>query len=90
MAAALPAVALRRTGALAADALVRRDGGGRDARLALRGVAARLPAALRARRPLPPSVEEAARRVDRAGRPGRGAPPGGAARSAAEREASVP
>ncbi|OII67174.1 hypothetical protein BJP39_25775 [Streptomyces sp. CC77] len=66
-----PAVALRHTGALAADAVVRRGGDGRDARRALREVAARLPAALRGRRPPPPSVEEAARRVDRAGRPAR-------------------
>lgn len=40
--------------------------GGRDpvARAALRGLLARLPAALRLRRPLPPWIEEAARRVD--------------------------
>ncbi|MFG3496570.1 glycosyltransferase family 2 protein [Streptomyces sp. NPDC047928] len=59
-----PAVALRRTGALVADA--RRDP---EAREALRGVAARLPAALRLRRPLPPAVEAAARRLDTAAGP---------------------
>ncbi|MGP3999443.1 glycosyltransferase family 2 protein [Streptomyces sp. 8N706] len=52
-------VALRRTCALAADA--RHDA---DARLALRGVLARLPAALRRRAPLPPRVESAVRRVE--------------------------
>ncbi|GAA4320935.1 glycosyltransferase [Streptomyces venetus] len=48
--------ALARTRALAAEA--RHDA---RARLALRGTLARLPAALRARRPLPPHVERAAR-----------------------------
>ncbi|HEX5568172.1 MAG TPA: glycosyltransferase [Streptomyces sp.] len=52
-------LALRRTRELAAEA--RRDP---EARHALRGALARLPAALRARRPLPPYVEEAARRVE--------------------------
>ncbi|MDT9683978.1 glycosyltransferase [Streptomyces sp. TRM76323] len=52
-------VAARRTGALAAQA--RRDP---EAREALRGVLERLPAALRARRRLPPRVEAAARRVE--------------------------
>ncbi|GHJ32872.1 glycosyl transferase [Streptomyces hygroscopicus subsp. sporocinereus] len=52
-------LAVRRTAALLAEA-------GRDpeARAALRGVLARLPTALWQRRPLPPWVEEAARRVD--------------------------
>ncbi|GAA2424326.1 glycosyltransferase family 2 protein [Streptomyces macrosporus] len=52
-------LALRRTRALAAEA--RRDP---VARRALREVLVALPAALRARRPLPPYVEEAARRVE--------------------------
>ncbi|WP_432054958.1 glycosyltransferase family 2 protein [Streptomyces sp. bgisy022] len=51
--------ALARTGALAADA--RSDG---HARRALRETLGRLPAALRARRPLPPHVERAARLLD--------------------------
>ncbi|CAM5576541.1 Glycosyl transferase OS=Streptomyces fumanus OX=67302 GN=GCM10018772_57200 PE=3 SV=1 [Streptomyces fumanus] len=51
--------ALARTRALAAEA--RRDP---QARRALREALARLPAALRARRPLPPHVERAARRLD--------------------------
>ncbi|WP_078962687.1 glycosyltransferase [Streptomyces sp. SCSIO 75703] len=51
--------ALARTRALAADA--RRD---RQARHALREALARLPAALRDRRPLPPHVERAARLLD--------------------------
>ncbi|MER7622083.1 glycosyltransferase [Streptomyces sp. NPDC126503] len=59
-------VVLRQARALARDA--RRDP---DAREALRGVLARLPAALRERRTLPPAVEAAARRVDRHGE-GRG------------------
>lgn len=63
-----PSVALRRTAALVADAV--RDP---EAREVLHGVAVRLPAALHARSPLPPSVEAAARRVDSAGRP---PPPG--------------
>lgn len=52
-------LAARRTAALLTE-------GGRDpvARAALRGLLARLPAALRLRRPLPPWIEEAARRVD--------------------------
>ncbi|MEU4894133.1 glycosyltransferase [Streptomyces sp. NPDC044780] len=52
-------LAARRTAGLLADA-------GRDpvARTALRGLLARLPTALWLRRPLPPWVEEAARRVD--------------------------
>lgn len=50
---------LRRTAALAARAL--RDG---DARRALGGAVARLPAAVRARAVLPPEVEAAARRVE--------------------------
>jgi GT2 family glycosyltransferase len=54
--------ALARTRALAADA--RRDP---HARRALRETLTRLPAALRARRPLPPHVERAARLVDAAG-----------------------
>ncbi|MER7516730.1 glycosyltransferase [Streptomyces sp. NPDC126499] len=54
-------VALRRTGELAVDAW-----NDPEARQALRGVLARLPAALRERRPLPARVEAAARRVDRA------------------------
>ncbi|MEV6004834.1 glycosyltransferase [Streptomyces griseomycini] len=48
--------ALARTGALAAEAR-----GDDHARSALRGALARLPAALRERRPLPPHVERAAR-----------------------------
>ncbi|UGY91598.1 glycosyltransferase family 2 protein [Streptomyces gobiensis] len=52
-------IALRRTTALAAAA--RRD---REARLALRGAFARLPAALRYRRQLPPYVESAVRRIE--------------------------
>ncbi|MDG9701287.1 glycosyltransferase family 2 protein [Streptomyces sp. DH37] len=52
-------LALGRTGVLAARA--RRDP---DARRALLGALARLPSAVRARRPLPPYVEEAARRVE--------------------------
>ncbi|GAA4931908.1 glycosyltransferase [Streptomyces coeruleoprunus] len=52
-------VALRQTGALVVAAP--RDA---EAREALRGLVARLPAALRARAPLPPDVEAAARRVD--------------------------
>lgn len=56
-------LALRRTAALAAEA--RRD---RDALRALRGALVRLPAALRHRTPLPPRVERAARRVERAER----------------------
>jgi GT2 family glycosyltransferase len=52
-------VALRHTGALAAEA--RRDP---EARAALRELLERLPAALRARRPLPASVEAAARRLE--------------------------
>jgi GT2 family glycosyltransferase len=55
-------LALRRTRALAADA--RHDP---DARAALRGVLARLPAALRARAPLPADVEAAARLLDQDG-----------------------
>ncbi|MEU9102203.1 glycosyltransferase family 2 protein, partial [Streptomyces sp. NPDC048361] len=51
--------ALDRTRGLAADA--RRD---RAARQALRQTLTRLPAALRARRPLPPHVERAARTLD--------------------------
>ncbi len=51
--------ALARTRALAADA--RHDP---NARRALRETLTRLPAALRARRPLPPHVERAARRLD--------------------------
>ncbi|MFI2432912.1 glycosyltransferase family 2 protein [Streptomyces sp. NPDC018693] len=51
--------ALARTRDLAADA--RHDP---QARRALRGTLARLPAALRARRPLPPHVERAARTLD--------------------------
>lgn len=51
--------ALARTRALAADA--RRDG---HARRALRETLSRLPAALRARRPLPPHVERAARLLE--------------------------
>ncbi|MEU6916198.1 glycosyltransferase family 2 protein [Streptomyces olindensis] len=51
--------ALARTRALAAEA--RHDG---HARRALRGTLARLPAALRARRPLPPHVERAARLLE--------------------------
>jgi N-acetylglucosaminyl-diphospho-decaprenol L-rhamnosyltransferase len=54
-------IALARTRALAADAL--RDP---DARLALRGVLARLPAALRLREPLPRHVEKAVRLVEEA------------------------
>ncbi|MFJ8693282.1 glycosyltransferase family 2 protein [Streptomyces roseolilacinus] len=62
-------VAVRRTGALAADA--RRDP---EAREALRGVLERLPAALRARRRLPAAVEAAARHVEGGrARGGRGA-----------------
>ncbi|MFF9864804.1 glycosyltransferase family 2 protein [Streptomyces sp. NPDC013953] len=52
-------VALRHTGTLAAEA--RQDP---EARAALRELLARLPAALRARRPLPASVEAAARRLE--------------------------
>jgi hypothetical protein len=55
--------ALARTRALAADA--RHDP---HARRALREALSRLPAALRDRRPLPPHVERAARRLD--GAPG--------------------
>jgi hypothetical protein len=55
-------VALRRTGALAAEA--RWDP---HAREALRQVLRRLPTALWARRPLPAALESAARRVDLAG-----------------------
>lgn len=51
-------LALRGTARLLAEAA-----GDPEARLALRGVFARLPAALRRRRPLPPWVEEAVRRV---------------------------
>ncbi|GAA2382184.1 glycosyltransferase [Streptomyces coeruleofuscus] len=51
--------ALARTGALAAEA--RHDD---HARQALRGTLARLPAALRARKPLPPHVERAARLLE--------------------------
>jgi GT2 family glycosyltransferase len=51
--------ALARTGALAAEA--RHDD---QARQALRGTLARLPAALRARKPLPPHVERAARLLE--------------------------
>lgn len=51
--------ALARTGALAAEA--RAD---TTARRALRETLTRLPAALRARRPLPPHVERAARRLE--------------------------
>jgi GT2 family glycosyltransferase len=51
--------ALARTGALAADA--RHDPA---ARQALRETLARLPHALRARRPLPPHIERAARLLD--------------------------
>lgn len=53
-------LALARTAALAWAA--RRDP---TARTALRGVLVRLPGALRDRRPLPPEVEDAARRVER-------------------------
>jgi N-acetylglucosaminyl-diphospho-decaprenol L-rhamnosyltransferase len=52
-------LALRRTAALAARSL-----GDPVARRALRGVLARLPAALHARCPLPPGTEAAARRVE--------------------------
>ncbi|MEU7281132.1 glycosyltransferase [Streptomyces sp. NPDC045431] len=55
-------VALRHTRDLAADA--RRDP---QARAALRELLERLPAALRARRPLPAAVEAAARRLEREG-----------------------
>ncbi|MER7832900.1 glycosyltransferase [Streptomyces sp. NPDC095602] len=80
-------VAARRTGRLVADA--RRDP---EAREALRGVLERLPAALRARRRLPPKVEAAARLVDGGGARGRrrGTAPGardGAAGVDAEGEA---
>ncbi|MFJ6996576.1 hypothetical protein ACISUF_20930, partial [Streptomyces sp. NPDC003090] len=80
-------VAARRTGRLMADA--RRDP---EAREALRGVLERLPAALRARRRLPPKVEAAARLVDGGGARGRrrGTAPGardGAAGVDAEGEA---
>ncbi|WP_055558344.1 glycosyltransferase family 2 protein [Streptomyces sp. NBRC 110028] len=51
-------LALRGTARLLAEAA-----GEPEARIALRGVLARLPAALRQRRPLPPWVEEAVRRV---------------------------
>ncbi|MCS0638455.1 glycosyltransferase [Streptomyces sp. LP05-1] len=60
-----PGAALRATAALARAA--RRDP---EARRALRGVAARLPAALWERRPLPPRVEAAARLLDAADRRG--------------------
>ncbi|MFD7713314.1 glycosyltransferase family 2 protein [Streptomyces sp. NPDC059785] len=53
--------ALRRTARLAVAAVRREPGAAR----ALRGTAARLPAALRARRPLPAPVENAARLLDR-------------------------
>lgn len=54
-----PAVALRHSLVLAAAA-----GRDPDARRELRALFARLPAALRCRRPLPPAVEAAARRLD--------------------------
>ncbi|MDJ1132833.1 glycosyltransferase family 2 protein [Streptomyces iconiensis] len=59
-------LALARTRALARDAV--RD---TEARTALAGVLARLPAALRARAPLPGSVEHAARLLDGGALPGR-------------------
>ncbi len=77
-------VALRQARALALDA--RRDP---DAREALRGVLARLPAALRERRTLPPAVEAAARRVDLQGKAAAEARPGRRPRGGASRRASA-